>query len=64
LLLTVFIVLCIVGLILWGINQIHNIPPIVKVVLYVIIGVAFLLTLLSFVQGGMGSLNFGHPNLH
>ena len=51
-LLTVFIILCIVGLILWGINQIPGIPPIVKVVLYVIIGVILLLWLLGQVQGG------------
>lgn len=55
-LLYVFILLCIVGLILWGINQIPGIPQIVKVVLYVIIGVVLLLWCLSFV-GGAG----GHP---
>ena len=38
-LLYIFIVLCIVGLILWGIQQIPGIPGIVKTVLYVIIGV-------------------------
>ena len=37
-LLTAFIVLCIVGLILWGINQIPGIPPIIKTVIYVIMG--------------------------
>ena len=42
-LLYIFIVLCIVGLILWGINQIPGIPPIIKVVIYVIIGVLLLL---------------------
>jgi preprotein translocase subunit SecE len=51
-LLAVFIILCIVGLILWGINQIPGIPQIVKVVLYVIIGVILLLWLLNYVQGG------------
>lgn len=51
-LLTAFIVLCIIGLILWGINQIPSIPPIIKVVIYVIIGVMLLLWLLQVVQGG------------
>jgi Flp pilus assembly protein TadB len=51
-LLTAFIVLCIVGLILWGINQIPGIPPIIKTVIYVIIGVILLVWLLQYVQGG------------
>jgi hypothetical protein len=57
-LLTFFIILCVIGLILWGIGQIPGIPPIVKTVLYVIIGVLLLLWLLSMVQGG--SLNGMH----
>ena len=60
LLLVFFIVLCIVGLILWGINQIPGIPQIVKVVLYVVIGIILLLWLLSFVDGG-GLNGFGRP---
>ena len=57
-LLVVFICLCIVGLILWGINQIPGIPQIVKVVIYVVIGVILLLWLLQYVQGGyIGSLH-------
>jgi hypothetical protein len=51
-LLVVFIALCIVGLILWGIQQIPGVPPIVKVVVYVIVGVLVLLWLLQYVQGG------------
>lgn len=51
-LLIFFIVLCIIGLILWGINQIPGIPQIVKVVVYVIIGVVMLLWLLQYVEGG------------
>lgn len=51
-LLVAFIVLCIVGLILWGVNQIPGIPPIIKVVIYVVVGVILLLWLLSFVQNG------------
>lgn len=47
-----FIVLCIVGLILWGIQQIPGIPPVVKTVLYVVVGVILLLWLLQYVQGG------------
>ncbi len=51
-LLTVFIVLCIIGLILWGINQIPGIPPMVKIVVYVIVGVILLLYLLQYVEAG------------
>lgn len=46
-LLYVFIVLCIVGLVLWGIGQIPGIPPIVKTVLYVVVGVLLLLWVLQ-----------------
>lgn len=49
-LLAAFIVLCIVGLILWGIGQIPGIPPIIKTVIYVVIGVVLLLWLLQYVQ--------------
>jgi hypothetical protein len=56
-LLVAFIVLCIVGLILWGISQIPGLPPVVKVVVYVVVGVILLLWLLQYVQGG-------HVNLH
>lgn len=51
-LLSLFIVLCIVGLILWGISQIPGLPPIVKTVIYVIIGVVLLLWCLNYVGGG------------
>jgi hypothetical protein len=57
-LLVAFIVLCIVGLILWGIGQIPGVPPIVKTVVYVIVGIILLLWLLGQVQGGM------HLSLH
>lgn len=53
-LLYLFIILCIVGLILWGISQIPGIPPIVKTVIYVIIGVVLLLWCLQYVGGGTG----------
>lgn len=53
-LLYVFIVLCIVGLIIWGIQQIPGIPNILKVVVYVIVGVLILLWLLNYVGGGTG----------
>ena len=56
-LLAIFIVLCIVGLILWGIGQIPGIPQIVKVVVYVVIGVILLLWCLNYV-GGMGNGGF------
>lgn len=55
-LLALFILLCIVGLILWGISQIPGIPQIVKVVVYVIVGVLMLLWLLQRVQGHGGAL--------
>jgi hypothetical protein len=55
-LLYIFIVLCIVGLILWGITQIPGIPPIIKTVIYVIIGVILLLWCLNYV----GGMNGGH----
>jgi len=50
-LLYIFIVLCIVGLVLWGVNQIPGIPPIVKTVIYVIVGVILLLWCLQYVGG-------------
>jgi hypothetical protein len=55
-LLTLFIVLCIVGLIIWGISQIPGIPPIIKTVIYVIVGVGLLLALLNAVGGGSGAI--------
>jgi len=56
-LLVFFIVLCIIGLVLWGINQIPGIPQIVKVVIYVVIGVICLLWLLQYVQGSHISIH-------
>lgn len=53
-LLVLFIVLCIVGLILWGIGQIPGLPPVVKTVIYVIVGVVLLLWLLNVAGGGLG----------
>lgn len=47
-----FIVLCIVGVILWGIQQIPGIPPIVKTVVYVLVAVILLLCLLNLLGGG------------
>jgi Flp pilus assembly protein TadB len=61
-LLTAFIVLCIVGLILWGINQIPGIPPIVKTVIYVVVGIILLVWLLNMVQGGHLGVGFGRLN--
>ena len=57
-LLYLFIVLCIVGLILYGIQQIPGIPPIVKTVIFVILGVILLLWCLQYVGGP--SLAFPH----
>jgi hypothetical protein len=48
-LLTLFILLCIVGLLLWGIGQIPGLPPIIKTVIYVVVGVLVLLWLLNTV---------------
>jgi len=57
-LLTFFIVLCIVGLILWGIGQIPGLPPVVKTVIYVVVGVILLLWLLNAVTGhSLGNLS-------
>jgi hypothetical protein len=50
-LLYLFIILCICGLILWGVNQIPGIPQIVKVVIMVIVGVILLLWCLQYVGG-------------
>jgi hypothetical protein len=58
-LLLFFILLCVVGLIAWGINQIPGIPQIVKVVVYVIIGVFILMWLYNYVAGGGVNLSFG-----
>jgi Flp pilus assembly protein TadB len=46
-----FILLCIVGLILWGVSQIPGLPPVVKTVIYVIVGVLLLVWLLQYVNG-------------
>jgi len=50
-LLVLFIVLCIVGLIVWGIGQIPGIPPVIKTVVYVIVGVLILLWILNNMGG-------------
>ena len=52
LLLTAFLVLCIVGVILWGVSKIPGIPEIVKIVVYVFVAVILLVWLLNMVQGG------------
>jgi len=52
LLLVGFVVLCIVGVILWGVGQIPGIPAIVKTVIYVLVAIILLIWLLNFVQGG------------
>jgi hypothetical protein len=49
-----FIVLCIVGVILWGVGQIPGIPQIVKTVVYVLVAVILLLWCLSMLGGGPG----------
>lgn len=59
-LLALFIILCIVGLVIWGINQIPGIPQIIKVVVYVVVGVLILMWLLSMVEGsGFNGLHIG-----
>lgn len=57
LLLTALIVLAIVGLILWGISQVPGIPPIVKTIIYVVVGVILLIWLLNSVTSGSISLS-------
>ena len=59
-LLYVFIILCVVGLILWGVGQIPGIPPVVKTVLYVVVGVILLLWLAQYVAAG----HLGWPAPH
>lgn len=54
-LLYLLICLAIVGLILYGIQSVPGIPPVVKTIIYVIVGVLILLWLLNVVSGhGMG----------
>jgi hypothetical protein len=50
-LIVIFIVLCIVGLILWGISRIPGIPEIVKTVVYVLVGVVLLVWCLNHIDG-------------
>jgi hypothetical protein len=49
-LLVFLILLAIVGLILWGVGQIPGIPPVVKVVCYVVVGIVLLLYILDLVD--------------
>ena len=51
-LLSLFILLCIVGVILWGVQAVPGIPPIFKTAIYVVAAVILLLWLLRYVQGG------------
>jgi hypothetical protein len=55
-LLVFLILIAIIGLILWGVGQIPGIPPIVKTIAYVVVGVILLLYLLELVSGGQLSL--------
>jgi hypothetical protein len=50
----IFILLAIVGLILWGVGQIPGIPQIVKTMVYVIVGVILLLYVWQQIGGGPG----------
>lgn len=50
--LVIVIVLGIVGLLLWGLSQIPGLPPVVKTVAYVVIGIILLVWLLNAVGGG------------
>lgn len=56
-LLTIFLILCVVGLILWGIGQIPGIPPVIKTVIYVVVGVLILVWLINQLGAGSLSLN-------
>ena len=51
-LLVFLILLAIVGLILWGVGQIPGIPPIVKTIAYIVVGIILLLYLLDLVNSG------------
>jgi DMSO/TMAO reductase YedYZ heme-binding membrane subunit len=57
-LLYVFIILCIVGVIMWGISKVPGIPEIVKTVVYVVIAVILLLWCLQFLNSGMHGVSF------
>jgi hypothetical protein len=61
LLLVAVIVLAIVGLLLWAVGQIPGIPPIIKTVIYVIVGIVILLWILQYVDSG--SLNLHDTRL-
>jgi hypothetical protein len=52
-LLVFLILVAIVGLLLWGVGQIPGIPPIVKTIAYVVVGVILLLYLMEVLGGGM-----------
>lgn len=56
-LITIVVVLAIVGLLLWGLGQIPGLPPIVKTIAYVVVGVILLLWLLQQLGGGHLSLS-------
>ena len=51
-LLVFLILVAIVGLLLWGVSQIPGIPPIVRTIAYVIVGIILLLYLLDLVNSG------------
>jgi hypothetical protein len=51
-LLVIFLILCAIGLIFWGVQQIPGIPPIVKVIFIVVVGVFLILYAINYVQGG------------
>jgi len=57
LLLVAVIVLAIVGLLLWAVGQIPGIPPIIKTVIYVIVGIVILLWILQYVDSGALNLH-------
>ena len=57
--LSFFIILCIVGVILWGVGQIPGIPPIVKTVVYVVVAVGLLLWLLEHASGFASGAHLG-----
>lgn len=51
LLLVVLVVLAVVALLLWGIGQL-TLPPNVKIVIQVVVGVLLLLWILDMINGG------------
>lgn len=63
-LLLLIIVLAAIGLLLWGLSKIPGIPEIVKVIVYVFIGLILLVWLYHVVASGGFSMDLPSPPSH